>query len=291
MSENISVPKRKKKTNSALSIVGITIVLLLMGVMGWFFITLKSVGNNLKEQVEIDVYLNVTNKDTIAQIQRYITSQPYAKNVEYIDKEKAKAIWNKDNKEDFDKILDYNPLPESINFYAKADYMNPDSLAKITNDLTLHFGTLLSNINYPTTLVNSINDKVNRLGLIFLAIAIGLGIIIVISIDNTIKLTMYSNRFLIKTMQMVGATRKFIANPMNLRAIVNGLISAIVAIIILIVLTHWAAYQFPELGDAQNPPLNYLLYACMIIFGVLISWVSTYRSVNKYLKSRLDDLY
>ncbi len=245
MSETLSTPKRRKKTNSVLSIVGITIVLLLMGIMGWFFISLKSMGNSLKEQVEVDAYLNVANKDTITQIQQYITSQPYAKNVQYIDKAKAKEIWNKDNNEEWDKILDYNPLPESINFYAKAEYVNQDSLTKISNDLTQHFGSLLSSIDYPKTLVGSMNDKVDKLGLIFLVITIALGIIVMVSIDNTIKLTMYSNRFLIKTMQMVGATRKFISQPMNSRAILNGLLSAVIAIVIMIVLTNWAISRIP----------------------------------------------
>ncbi|MDE1191648.1 MAG: permease-like cell division protein FtsX [Arachidicoccus sp.] len=291
MSEIVAAPKRRKKTNSLLSIVGITIVLLLMGIMGWFFISLKTMGNSLKEQVEVDVYLNVANKDTIAQIEKYIIAQPYAKNVEYIDKAKAKDLWNKDHNEDWDNILDYNPLPESINFYANADYVNQDSLTKISNDLMQHYGSLLSSIDYPKTLVGSMNEKVNKIGLIFLVITIVLGVIVVISIDNTIKLTMYSNRFLIKTMQMVGATRIFISRPLNNRAVINGLISAVIAIVILVILVNWAISRIPELSGVQNPEMNYLLYACMIVFGVLISWISTYRSVNKYLKSRLDDLY
>lgn len=259
--------------------------------MGWFFLNLKTMGNNLKEQVEVSAYLNVKGKDTIAQIKNYIAAQPYAKDVQYIDKEKAKEIWNKDNNEDWDKILDYNPLPESINFYAKADYVNEDSLKKIAGELTQKFGTQLSGLNYPETLVTSMNDKVNKMGLIFLAISIILGVIVVVSIDNTIKLTMYSNRFLIKTMQMVGATRSFIARPMNVRAIVNGLISAAVAILIMLLLTGWAKERFPEIRSLENAGLNYLLYGCMVVFSVLISWFSTNRSVNKYLKTRLDDLY
>ena len=292
MAETIDIPKRKKKTNSVLSVVGVTIVLLLMGVMGWFFINLKATANSLKEQVEVAIYLNVANKDTIAQIQRYVATQPYAKNVRYIDKDKAKAIWNKDNNEQWDQILDSNPLPESINFYANAAYVNPDSLSAISNNLTQHFGNLLSSVDYPKNLVGSMNDKVNKLGLIFLVIAIGLGIIVVISIDNTIKLTMFSNRFTIKTMQLVGATRDFIAFPMIKWAIINGLISAIIAIIILFILTRWAISRIPDLfGSVHNSLMDYLLYLCMIVLGVLISWISTYRSVNKYLKSRLDDLY
>lgn len=291
MSETQSIPKHKRKSNAAFSIVGISLVLLIMGIMGWFFLNLKAMGNQLKEQVEVSAYLNITGKDSIARIQQYIAAQPYAKNVQYIDKEKAKAIWNKDSNEDWDKILDYNPLPESINFYAKADYVNQDSLERIAGDLTQKFGAQLSGLNYPKTLITSMNDKVNKMGLIFLAISIILGIIVVVSIDNTIKLTMYSNRFLIKTMQMVGATRKFIAKPMNKNAVINGLISAAVAILIMIILTNWAKDRFPEINSFENPGLNYLLYGCMVVFSVLISWFSTNRSVNKYLKTRLDDLY
>lgn len=291
MSETQISPKHKKKSNSAFSIVGISLVLLIMGIMGWFFLSLKTMGNNLKEQVEVSAYLNISGKDSIAQIKDYIAAQPYAKDVQYIDKEKAKDIWNKDNNEDWDKILDYNPLPESINFYAKADYVNEDSLKKIAAELTQKFGTQLSGLNYPETLVTSMNDKVNKMGLIFLAISIILGLIVVVSIDNTIKLTMYSNRFLIKTMQMVGATRNFIARPMNKKAILNGLISAAISIVIMFLLTGWAKNKFPEIRNLESPGMNYLLYGCMIVFSVLISWFSTNRSVNKYLKTRLDDLY
>ncbi|MGF7231285.1 cell division protein FtsX [Arachidicoccus sp.] len=291
MSENINIPKRKKKSNSVLSIVGISVVLLLMGVMSWIFLNLKAMGNNFQEQIEVCAYLNIAGKDSIAKIQNYIETQPYAKNVRYIDKEKAKEIWNQDNNEDWNKILDYNPLPESINFYAKAEYVNKDSLAKISNDLMQQFGSQLSGIDYPKTLVSSMNNIVNKLGLIFLVVMIGLGVMVVVSIDNTIKLTMYSNRFLIKTMQMVGATRKFIARPMNNRAVLNGLISALVAIVLMVILVNWTKDRFPEIGRVEDIKLNYLLYACMLVFGVLISWISTNRSVNKYLKSRLDDLY
>lgn len=291
MSESVNIPKRRKKSNSVFSIVGVSLVLLIMGIMGWFFLNLKQMGNNLKEKVEVCAYLNVTNKDSIVLIQQYIQAQPYAKDVQYIDKAKAKEIWNKDNNEDWDKILDYNPLPESINFYAKSDYVNLDSLDKISKELFAKFPTQLSGLDYPKTLVNSMNDKVTKMGLIFLVISIILGIVVVVSIDNTIKLTMYSNRFLIKTMQMVGATRSFIAKPMNSRAIINGVISSVISIILMVILVNWAISRFPELSALEDSKMTYLLYAAMLVFGVLISWFSTNRSVNKYLKSRLDDLY
>ena len=145
------------------------------------------------------------NKDSIKQIQQYIASQPFAKGVEYVNKDKAKEIWNKDNNEDWNKILDVNPLPESIDFYASAEYVNRDSLNKISTDIMSLYGNQITDLQYPSALVNSLNERASKLGLIFLVIAIVLCIIVIVSIDTTIRLAMFSNRFLIKTMQMVGA--------------------------------------------------------------------------------------
>ena len=122
---------RRSKPNYIYSIVGVALVLLILGIMGWLFMNLAQAGNAFKEDIRISAYLRTMNKDSISQIQQYIAAQPYAKNVEYVNKEKAKEIWNNDNNEDWNKILDVNPLPESIDFYAKASYVNTDSLNKI----------------------------------------------------------------------------------------------------------------------------------------------------------------
>ena len=248
-------------------------------------------GNVLKEDIRFSAYLRTQNKDSIAGIQQFITSQPFAKNVEYVNKEKAKEIWNKENNEDWSKIIDYNPLPESIDFYAKAAYVNKDSLAKISALLLSQYQNQLTEIQYPQSLVNSLNEKASTIGLIFLVIAGVLCFIVILSIDNTIRLAMFSNRFLIKTMQMVGATRGFITKPMNIKAIINGLISAGIAIAILFGIMKWAEIQFPMLKVMNNPDLMFVLFAALIILGVGISLYSTHRSVIKYLKMKLDDLY
>ena len=282
---------RRSKPNYIYSIVGVALVLLILGIMGWLFLNVAQAGNAFKEDIRISAYLRTMNKDSITQIQQYIAAQPYAKNVEYVNKEKAKEIWNKDNNEDWNKVLDVNPLPESIDFYARAAYVNTDSLNKISNDIMRLYSNQITDLQYPSGLVNNLNERASKLGMIFLVVAIVLCIIVIISIDTTIRLAMFSNRFLIKTMQMVGATRTFIAKPMDLRAVANGLISAAIAIAILFGLIDSAESQLPPLKAIHNTTLTIILFGGMIMVGVGISLFSTHRSVIKYLRMKLDDLY
>ncbi len=286
-----STSLKRSKPNYIYSVIGVAIVLFIMGIMGWLFLNLHSIGDNFKEDIRISVYLRTSDKNAIGKVQQYIASQPYAKNVEYVNKEKAKAIWNKENNEEWAKILDVNPLPESVDFFAKANYVNPDSLANISNAIGNEFKTEVADIQYPKSLVTNLNERATKIGVIFLVMSIILCIIVIISIDNTIRLAMYSNRFLIKTMQMVGATRGFISKPLVIRALINGLTSAFISIVLLFGLTQWAGSQFPQIKTIQGAGNDLLLFGGIIIMGVGISVFSTYRSVLKYLKMKLDDLY
>ena len=282
---------KRSKPNYIYSIVGVAIVLFIMGIMGWLILNLHAIGDNFKEDIRISVYIHTTDKNTVGKIQQFIAGQDYAKNVEYVDKEKAKAIWNKENNEEWSKILDVNPLPESIDFFAKAAYVNTDSLTKITAAIEAEFKNKIADIQYPKSLVSSLNERTTKIGFIFLVLSIILCIIVIISIDNTIRLAMFSNRFLIKTMQMVGATRNFISKPLLIRALLNGLISALVAIFLLFGLIQWATSQFPQLDKLQGIGNSLLLFGGLVVLGVGISVLSTQRSVLKYLKMKLDELY
>ena len=282
---------KRSKPNYIYSIVGVALVLLIMGIMGWFFLNISSVGNAFKEDIRMSAYLRTLNKDTISQIQQFIAKQPYAKNVTYVDKNNAKKIWNNENNEDWAKILDVNPLPESIDFYAKASYVNTDSLNKISAQLMAEYGDQVTDLQYPKSLVSSLNERASKIGLVFLVVAIVLCLIVMFSIDNTIRLAMFSNRFLIKTMQMVGATRGFISKPLNIKAVINGLISSGIAILLLFTIISWAESQFPPLKAIRDIKLTLILFGGLIVLGVGISVYSTYRSVLKYLKMKLDDLY
>ena len=282
---------KRSKPSYVFSIVGVALVLLIMGIMGWFFLNISSVGNAFKEDIRLSAYLRTLNKDTIGQIQQFIANKPYARNVTYVDKNSAKKIWNKENNEDWAKILDVNPLPESIDFYAKAEYVNTDSIQKISNELMAVYGNQITDLQYPQSLVTNLNERASKIGLIFLVVAIILCLIVTFSIDNTIRLAMFSNRFLIKTMQMVGATRSFISRPLNIRAVINGLISSGISIFLLFMLISWAESQFPQLKTIRDIKLTLILFGGLILLGVGISVISTHRSVLKYLKMKLDELY
>jgi cell division transport system permease protein len=291
MAVNGSGSLKRSKPNYIYSIIGVAIVLFIMGIMGWLFLNLHSIGDNFKEDIRISVYLRTADQTSIASIEQYISNQPYAKNVEYVNKEKAKAIWNKENNEDWGKILEVNPLPESVDFFAKASYVNVDSLTAISNAIENNYKAEVADISYPKSLVTSLNERTTKIGLIFLVMSIVLCIIVIISIDTTIRLAMFSNRFLIKTMQMVGATRNFISKPLLIRALINGLMSAGIAIFLLFGLIEWATSQFPQIRTLQGVSTSLMLFGGLILTGVGISVFSTYRSVLKYLKMKLDELY
>jgi len=282
---------KRSKPNYIYSIVGVALVLLILGVMGWMFMNFNQAANMFKEDIRLSAYLRTANKDTISQIQQFIATQPFAKNVQYINKESAKNIWNKDNQEDWARVLEDNPFPESIDFYAKSDYVNTDSLVKIQTAILSRYPDQITELQYPKQLVNNLNERASKLGIVFLVVAIVLCAIVIFSIDNTIRLAMFSNRFLIKTMQMVGATRWFIVKPMDIRAVINGLISSLIAILILFALIKWSESQFIQLSTLHNTGMIVTLFGGMILVGVAISVFSTHRSVMKYLKMKLDDLY
>ena len=286
-----STSLKRSKPNYIYSVIGVAIVLFIMGIMGWLFLNLHSIGDNFKEDIRISVYLRTSDKNAIGKVQQYIASQPYAKNVEYVNKEKAKDIWNKENNEEWAKILDVNPLPESVDFFAKADYVNPDSLANISASIESTFKTEVADIQYPKSLVTNLNERATKIGVIFLVMSIILCIIVIISIDNTIRLAMFSNRFLIKTMQMVGATRWFIAWPMNKKAIVNGAASGMIASVAVFAFVLLAEGLLPELKAIRDTGGLLLLFIVLILLGIGITLFSTHRSVIKYLKMKLDELY
>jgi cell division transport system permease protein len=281
----------KRSTPSYLmAIVGVSVVLFLLGLLGWIVINANKLGQNFRENVEVQVYVreNVSPKDSAALVQ-YIGAQPYTKSYEYLTKELAKQRFMSDGNKDWGTVLDKNPLPASVDFKIRSEYANPDSLSKIKTDLGQNIA--VSEVQYNQVLVSNLNNMIRKISFILLAVAIVISILVIILIDNTIRLAMFSNRFLIKTMQMVGATRWFIAKPMDIRALINGAIAGIIAIggiIGVIILTEkW----LPEIRALRDYTLLSAMCAVIVLLGICISFISTHRSVLKYLKMKLDDLY
>src|SRR5882757_2386594 len=265
-----------------MAIVGVSLVLILLGLLGWIVINANKLGQNFKENVEVQVYVreNVSAKDS-ATLVEYIASKPYTKSYEYLTKELAKQRFMSDGNKDWGAVLDKNPLPASINFKIRSEYANPDSLSKIKTDLVENIA--VSEVQYNKALVSSLNDMIRKISLILLAVAVGISIAVIILIDNTIRLAMFSNRFLIKTMQMVGATRGFIARPMDIRAIANGAVSGIIAIAAILGIIFTSETLLPEIKSLRDNTLLSIMCAVIILLGICISFISTHRSVVKYL--------
>lgn len=283
---------KKSKPSYGYAIIGMALVLFLFGIVGWFFLNLRKTGDYFKENIQVHTYLNRdASKKRIDSLVQYIESIPYTNKVEYVTKEKAIEKWNSENDTTWMKFLKNNPLPESIDFYVKADYVDEDSLNVLSNNLQSSFPGVISEFQFPTETVSKVSSYVKTAGIIFLIVAIIMTILVVFSIDNTIRLAMYSNRFLIKTMQMVGATRGFIAKPINQRAVVNGLIAAVIAIITMWFTVSIIESFIPDFKLLRDNNGMFMLFFVIIILGIAISLASTYRSVIKYLKMKLDDLY
>jgi len=274
-----------------MAILGITLVLITLGTLGWIIINANKIGDYYKENVEMRVYLreNISAKDSSALVQ-YISSKPYVKSIDYVTREKAKQIMNSEDNEDWDKILNENPLPNGIFFKVKSQYLNTDSLRAIRNDITAR-QTLVTEVKYPEELIDKMNDNLRNISIVLLAIAILLSIVVIFLIDNTIRLAMFSNRFLIKTMQMVGATRNFIVRPINNRAIIYGALSGVLASVAVFLVVVLLENRIPGLMSIRDNFLLSVLFMSLILIGVFITLFSTHRSVIKYLKMKLDDLY
>lgn len=290
MSQSGKASIKKGKPSYFMSILGVTLVLFVLGLIGWLIINAGKLGQHFKENVEVtaDIREDLNPKDSVALMQ-YIGAKPYVRELKYINKEMAKKIFIGEGNQSWDEILDYNPLPNSISIKLKTDYVNPDTLASIKADLESQ--TYITDVNYQQALVDSLNKNIRKWSLILLVIALLLAFVVIILIDNTIRLAMFSNRFLIKTMQMVGATRGFIAKPMNTRAVINGAISGAIAVAAIWLFVFLAENYEPSLKAIHDDKSLLLLFLGLIVLGIVITLFSTHRSIIKYLKMKLDDLY
>ncbi len=273
-----------------MAILGVTLVLCLLGIIGLITINSNKLIQRFKESVQVHVFLkpNIADSSRL-QLENYIRNKPYANSVRYTDKDKAKEEWLKTGGEDFSEFFDYSLLPTSIDFTLKAQYMDSTQLIAIKNDLATH--PIVDEVRYPTAVVGKMQSNFQMISLILGIVAIIIAVLVIILIDNTIRLAMFSNRFLIKTMQMVGATRWFIAKPLNIRAVINGAISGVIATIAVYGLLLIAEGFYEGFRVLHDTKMLIYLGLVLILLGITITVFSTHRSVVKYLRMKLDELY
>ncbi|MBC7849048.1 MAG: hypothetical protein H7Y31_04900 [Chitinophagaceae bacterium] len=280
---------KRSKPSYFMAILGVTLVLFIVGILGWVVLNSRKLEQVLRESATMNVFINQTTGDNDKDsLLAFVQTHPSVKSYRYIDKEEAKKEWLGQGNEDFNEFIDNMVLPRSVDVNFKSEFADSMHMSSFQNELQ-QFG-FVTEVKFPREVV----AKFNLLGKVSLALAI-LAIVLlaltVILIDNTIRLAMFSNRFLIKTMQMVGATRWFIARPLNLRALINGAISALIAIAAIVIIVFSMENWVPELRALRDTQTLIMLCLIILLIGISITLVSTHRSIIKYLKMKLDDLY
>ncbi len=288
MAKNISkIVIRRLRSSYITTIVSVSLVLFMLGLMGVLIINARRLSNYVRENIGFTVVLKDNTKDIqIRQLQKDLDASAFVKSTEYITKEKAAEELQEELGEDFINSLGYNPLPASINVKLYADYANIDSLQKIEKKL-IAFDSI-KEVYYQESLVHLVNDNVKKISAIILVFSILLLFISIALINNTIRLSVYSKRFTINTMQLVGATPAFIRKPFLQRSAMHGMLGAFIAIIFLIGVVYFLMKELNELISIQNIGF---LFIMIVVLGIIISAGSTYFAVNKYLRLRTGDLY
>jgi len=298
MSRESKFNKRKKKLGSYpyLSVlVSITLALFAIGVFGALVIYSKELEHAIKENIKLQVYLksHITTEDRL-KLEKKLTTQYFvAKNstgaLQYISKEEAARQFIKETGENFNKFLGENPLHDAYLIKIGEAYQSKQSLAKIKGELEKFSGVFQA--DYKENVIESINHNITQIGLTLMGLVAVLLLIVVLLINNTLRLALFSQRFLIRSMQLVGAKRWFIQGPFLMRASLHGLLSGIFASALLAGLISLATKKIDDLKLIQNNDRLLLLMASLLLLGVIVAVVSSYRAVNKYLKLSLDELY
>jgi cell division transport system permease protein len=282
--------RRKLRSSYFTTIISIALVLFVLGIIGLLLLNANRLSTYVKENLGFTILLkdNARNAE-VKRLEKLLTTSDFIKSTEYIDKDRAAKELEDELGEDFVDFLGYNPLLSSIDVKLYAEYTSPDSIAKIEKML-LEFPQI-KEVYYQKNLVHLVHKNVNRISLVLSIFAILLLTIAIALINNTIRLSVYSKRFLIRTMQLVGATKGFIRKPFLARGIIHGFMGAAIAIVLLAGLIYITSKELAEVVGFQNLDLIFILFGLVIVLGILITFISTYFSVNKYLRLSTNELY
>ncbi|MBK7625734.1 MAG: cell division protein FtsX [Bacteroidales bacterium] len=282
--------KTKLRGSYVTLVISVSLVLFLLGVLGLVLINARELSDYFRESLSFSVMLDDGAKEAdIRMLQKDLDAKPYVKSTEYVSKDEAALKMKEELGEDFINFLGDNPLPPSIDVYLYAGFTSPDSVAKIEKYVFEY--PFVKEVYYQESLLFLINENVKKISLFLLVISTFLFLIAMTIINNTIRLSIYSRRFIIRTMQLVGATRGFIRRPFLLQSAFQGLLAALLAMILLMGLLYLIEKEFFMMFSFESTNLLILLSAALIILGVLINIISTYFSVNRYLSISEDKLY
>lgn len=291
MSSSFEKHQKRRLISSYFSVViSIALVLFLLGLLGMLVLNAKTISDNFKEKVVLTIYLDDSAKPVeIEQLQKGLSLAKFVKGANYVSKEDAADFMKGEYGEDFLDDVGYNPLQNSIDVNLKADYVTAQRLDSIS-EVTLN-KKFVDDVRYDKDLVSMMNSNVKRISVWVLVISGVFALIAVLLINSSIRLAVYSKRFTIKTMQMVGATKKFIRRPFVFRSIRLGIIGAIVALIGMAIVLYYVDKTFPELELLRNQILLIALFSGVFVIGILITWISTHFATQRFLNLKTDQLY
>ncbi len=283
--------QRRRLISSYFSVVlSIFLVLFLLGILGLFVINSKKLSDDFKEEIAMTVFFkNEAPDSTITAFAEELKTAGFARKYQYVPKEIAAKQHREVIGEDFMEFLGMNPLQNSYDIFLKADYVVNDSIAKV--ERRLRQNEMISDIVYDKQLVTLVNDNIHKISMWILAISGFLALVAVLLINSSMKLSIHSNRFIIKTMQMVGATKSFIRKPFIWRSIRLGIIGAVLAILALMGVLYYVETNFPNLGIMEDEMLVGGVLLGVLLAGIIISWISTFIATQRFLNLRTDDLY
>lgn len=291
MSQVGKSPLKSRNSQYINSILITALSLFLLGLMGLIWVSFSHEQNRIKERIRISAFLfdDVTDIDGL---RKKIEADPRVKSTEFISKDDAAEIVKEKFGEDIKGVLgDYNPLPASIEIYLAAENVNLDSMKVFQQELEAYKQIKFTKVD--ETLVSSINSNFKILSIVVAALGILFLLISIAIIDKTIRLSMYANRFLIRSMQLVGATRNFVTGPYVRQSVINGIMSAGIAALLLcvLILIIQGRYHYWDFSDGKLKAGILLIIVTLAAVGISITWYSTRNAVHKYIKMKLDELY
>ena len=272
------------------SSISTTLVLLLLGLVVFFVLAANNLYVYVRENINFSVLISDDMKETdILKLQKRLNNEPFVKETEYISKKQALKEQTEAMGTDPQEFLGYNPFTASIEIKLHSDYANSDSIAKI--EKLIKRNTNIQDVLYQKDLIDAVNENIRNISLVLLALAVMLTFISFALINNTIRLAIYSKRFLIHTMKLVGASWGFIRRPFLKRNIWSGVLAAFIADTILMGAAYWLVSYEPELIRVITPEVMLLVSGAVLVFGVVIAFLCAYLSINKYLRMKASTLY
>jgi cell division transport system permease protein len=291
MASNFDKFQKRRLISSYFSVVlSVFLVLFLLGLLGLFIINSKRLSDNFKEDIVMTVFFkNEANDSIFKQFESEMTAGKFAKDFKYISKEMAAKQHKEVIGEDFMQFLGVNPLQNSYDVHLKADYVTNPGFSKVESQIRKNI--MIADVVYDKQLITLVNDNVKTISMWILIISGVFAFISVLLINSSMRLSIYANRFIIKTMQMVGATKAFIRKPFIKKSVILGFTGSVLAIMALLGVLFYVSANYPALDIFKNIELTVVVLFSVLILGVLITWISTYFATQRFLNLRTDDLY